>query len=177
MDKGNSFEPTNIGDGLTVMIPKDMTDRTLKYKLMYVTNYELFFEKLNLIDEPTQEVITLILNNIQSLLQESAITIRGLKRFVKEHWKHFEQGIRLNPKGTNKKSIFMFYILFIIGQSNGQIKNMNNLYVVLKRKFASDTININDELSSKLHEEMLAVESNSELIKEGAKIIEMWDFE
>ena len=68
-------------------------------------------------------------------------------------------------------------MLFIIGQSNGQIKSMHDLYRVLKRKFASDTININDELSSKLHEEMLAVESNSELIKEGAKIIEMWDFE
>ncbi|WPC07740.1 hypothetical protein [Globicatella sp. PHS-GS-PNBC-21-1553] len=173
----NSFEQKNIGLGLTAMIPKDMTDNTLQYKLLYVTNYKLFLEKLNLIAEPTQEVITLILNNIQKLLQESVITIRGLKRFVKEHQKHFEEGIRLNPKGTNKKSIFMFYMLFIIGQSNGQIKSMHDLYRVLKRKFASDTININDELSSKLHEEMLAVESNSELIKEGAKIIEGWGFE
>ncbi|WP_368975729.1 hypothetical protein NST61_03975 [Caldifermentibacillus hisashii] len=138
---------------------------------------KLFLEKLNLIVEPTQEVITLILNNIQSLLQESAITIRGLKRFVKEHQQHSEEGIRLNPKGTNKKSIFMFYLLFIIGQWNGQIKNMHDLYTVLKGKFASDTININDELSNKLHEEMLAVESNSDLITEGAKIIEGWDFE
>jgi len=173
----NSFEPTNIGDGLTAMIPKDMTDKTLKYKLMYVTNYELFFEKLNLIDEPTQEVITLILNNIQSLLQESAITIRGLKRFVKEHWKHFEQGIRLNPKGTNKKSIFMFYMLFIIGQSNGKIKNIHDLYTVIKDKFSSDTINISDEMSNKLHEEMLSNESHSELMTKGAKIIESWSFE
>jgi hypothetical protein len=173
----NSFEPKNIGLGLTAMIPKDMTDNTLQYKLMYVTNYKLFLKKLNLIVEPTQEAITLMLNNIQNLLQESAITIRGLKRFIKEHHKHFEEGIRLNPKGTNKKSIFMFYMLFIIGQSNAQIKSMQDLYTVLKGKFESDTINMNDELSNKIHEEMLAVESNSELITEGAKIIESWGFE
>jgi len=51
------------------------------------------------------------------------------------------------------------------------------LYNVLKGKFDSDTININDELSNILHEEMLAVELNSELIAEGAKVIESWNFE
>jgi hypothetical protein len=173
----NSFEPKDFGFGLTFMLPKDMTDSTLQYKMMYAINYNLFFEKLNLIEEPTQEVITLVLNNIQSLLQESAVTIRGLKRFVKEHQKYFEQGIRLNPKGTNKKSIFMFYLLFIVGKSNEKIKNIHDLYTVIKDEFSSDTININDELSSKLHKEMLSVDSNIDLITEGAKIIESWNFE
>ena len=92
-----------------------MTDSTLQYKMMYAINYNLFFEKLNLIEEPTQEVITLVLNNIQSLLQESAVTIRGLKRFVKEHQKYFEQGIRLNPKGTNKNLSLCFICFLLLG--------------------------------------------------------------
>jgi len=71
----------------------------------------------------------------------------------------------------------MFYMLLIIGQSNGKIKNIHDLYTVIKDKFSSDTINISDEMSNKLHEEMLSNESHSELMTKGAKIIESWSFE
>ena len=71
----------------------------------------------------------------------------------------------------------MFYLLFIVGKSNEKIKNIHDLYTVIKDEFSSDTININDELSSKLHKEMLSVDSNIDLITEGAKIIESWNFE
>lgn len=50
--------------------------------------------------------------NIPSLVEESAVTIWSLKRFVKEHQKHFEEGINLNPKGTNKNLSLCLYAFY-----------------------------------------------------------------
>lgn len=172
----NSFEPTKIGQGITAMIPKDMTDLTLKQKVIYANYYNLFLNELNLIVEPTEDVISLMLEKIENLLKESVISIKGLKRFVKDHQQQLKEGIRLNPKGTNKKSIMMFYILFTIGRSNEKIKNMNDLNTTLKEKFEGDTIVITDDLSGILFEEMLADESRSELITKGAKTVENWGY-
>ena len=57
-----------------------------------------------------------------------------------------------------------------------QIKNIHDLYTVIKNKFSSDTINISMNCLI-LNEEMLSVESDSELIAKDAKIIESWSFE
>lgn len=173
----NCFESKIIGLGMQAMIPKDMTDITLGYKLNYISYYEMFQTKLELLVEPTKEAVSLLLNNIQDILQESAVTIRGLKRFVKEHQKHFDTGLKLNPNGTNKKSIFMFYMLFLIGKSNGAIKNLHDLNEILKYKFSDSTIDINDELTKKLNEELLGAEENMELIVKGAKDINAWKYE
>ena len=56
----------------------------------------------------------MIKTQIFRILNESLLTIRGLKRFVKEHKDYLDQENALNPQGTNKKSIFLFYILLII---------------------------------------------------------------
>lgn len=173
----NSFEEKLIGPILTVMVPKDMTDTTLQYKIMYGSYYSMFQNELKLINEPTQDLISLILKNIESILQESALTIRGLKRFVKEHIKNFDEEVRLNPKGTNKKSIFMFYIMFMVGQAKVGIKSIRDLNKVLKRKFSEETICINDELCQKLKDEILSTAAYSEIIIKGARAIDSWDYE
>lgn len=173
----NCFESKSIGIGVQAMIPKDMTDTTLKYKLDYINNYEIFRKDLKLIIEPTEETVSLLLNNIQTILQESPVTIRGLKRFVKEHKKSFEEGLRLNPKGTNKKALFMFYMLFVIGRSDGKIKNLKDLNYVLKSNFSDSTINLNDELSIKLNKELFDSEKSVDWIVNGAKAVDEWDYE
>lgn len=173
----NSFVNNNNGSRINIMVPKDMTDTTLKYKFDYINNYEIFQKDLKLIIEPTEETVSLLLSNIQTILQESPVTIRGLKRFVKEHKKSFEEGLRLNPKGTNKKAIFMFYMLFVIGRSDGQIKNLKDLNSVLKSKFSDSTINLNDELNIKLNKELFDSEKSVDWIVNGAKAVAEWDYE
>lgn len=174
----NSFE-INMEDvykGKLTMKPKDMKDYTIKYKNIYITNYKLFSDKLNLIREPNQKIKKLIMNNIQKSLKNFLITIRSLKRFVKDHQKNFEEGIRLNPKGINKESIFMFYILFSIGKADGEIKKICDLNEFLNKKFLSQKIEINDVLAKELREEMLIINSYPELIIKGAKEIECWEY-
>lgn len=173
----NSFEEKQIGLNLTVMIPKDMTDTTLQYKIMYGSYYSKFQNELKLSNEPTQELISLILNNIENILQESALIVRVLKRFVNERIKNFDKEVRLNPKGTNKKSIFMFYIMFMIGHAEGRIKSIYDLNEVLKKKFLAGTIDINDQLCQKLKDEILSTVAYSEIIIKGARVVDSWNYE
>ena len=114
---------------------------------------------------------------MENILQTSALTVRGLKRFVREHKDYLNTGLGLNPNGSNKESIFSFYILFIVGQSGDTwqgIKDVNNF---LKEKFGTDTISVGDELSKQLLLEMLETEGYFETIKYGAAVIENWRYE
>ena len=64
----------------------------------------------------------------------------------------------LNPEGSDKKSIFLFYILFVVGQSEGNLKGLADVNKILKEKFGNGTIVISDELSDNLLIEMLETE-------------------
>ncbi|GAA3658007.1 hypothetical protein [Asaccharospora irregularis] len=173
----DSFIEIEVGNRFTAMMPKDMTDTTLQYQLAYATNYPLFQSYLQCISEPDEKTISLIKKYMEEILQSSAITIRGLKRFVKEHFKSFDEEIILNPKGTNKKAMFMFYLLFIIGQSNGDIRNLLDLNKVLKEKFLGETISISDEVSFRLNDEIFATADYPYIILKGAREIDSWDYE
>lgn len=173
----DSFEQIDLGLGFNTIFPKDLTDTTLRYKLMYITNYQIFRKGLNLVIEPNHIIIDLILENIQNLLHESDVSIRGLKRFVREHQKHFNEGFRLNQNGTDKKSIFMYYILFIIGRSNEQVTNMQELNRMLQSKFATDSIHLTEGMINDIHDELLEHDSNIEMIIKGANIVEGFLFE
>lgn len=173
----HSFIEIKIGNKFTAMMPKDMTDITLQYQLVYAMNYPLFQNHLQCVSEPDEKIIRLIKKYMEDILQSSAITIRGLKRFVKEHFKSFDEKIILNPKGTSKKAVFMFYLLLIIGQSNGEIKNLLDLNKALKEKFLGETISISDEVSCRLNDEIFTTADYPYIILKGAKAIDSWDYE
>jgi len=97
--------------------------------------------------------------------------------FVKENFNSFDEKVKLNPKGNNKKAVFMFYLLFIVGQANGAIKGLHDLNTVLKDEFSGETIGISDEVSYKLNDEIFSTADYSDIILKGAKIINSWDYE
>ncbi|WP_404427173.1 hypothetical protein LG296_15235 [Ureibacillus chungkukjangi] len=171
----NKFTEAKLGNG--IKIPKDMTDALIHYQLFYATNYSLFQGDLQSLNKPNEKIINLIIKNMEDTLQSSAVTLRGLKRFVKEHFNSFSEEIKLNPKGTDKKAVFMFYLLFIVGKSNGAIKDLQDLNKVLKDKFLGETIGINDEVSSKLNNEILSTLDYPDIILKGAKAIDSWSYE
>lgn len=171
-----SFVEFKLDNGFTAMLPKNMMDTTLEYKVFYGLNYPLFQNHLQYINEPNEQSISLIRKYMEDILQSSAITIRGLKRFVNEHFKNFDEEVRMNPKGTNKKSVFLFYILFLVGQTDLGIKNLHDLNKVLKEKFNNEAIIINDELTYKLNDMILSAAEYSDIIKNGAKAIESWEY-
>lgn len=176
-DFHNKFTEVELGNGIKAKIPKDMTHVLLHYQLFYGTNYPLFQGDLQFLNKPSEKIINLIIKNMEDTLQSSALTLRGLKRFVKERFNSFDEEINLNPKGTDKKAVFMFYLLFIIGQSNGEIKGLHDLNKVLKDKFSSETIGINDNVIYKLNDEIFSTKDYSEIILTGAKTIDSWNYE
>lgn len=163
-------------ENISLMVPKDMTDLTLRYKSSYYLNYSLLQSNLKLTNKPNSKIIDLLIKRLNIILQTSALTIRGLKRFVKEHFSSFDEEIKLNPKGTHKKAVFMFYQLFIIGQSNGTIRNFNELTKEIRKKFSGEDIVMNEAISTKLNDEIFSVDNHSKLILEGAKSVDSWDF-
>ena len=172
----NSFNVVPL-NGLQVMLPKNMKDTSLHYKCMYAVNYKLFQKNLNCIDEPNSVVVELLKNQLENILRAAALTLRGLKRLVKEHKEYLNQGSELNPKGSNKKSLFLYYILFTLGKSDGSIQNLQDLTTYIKQRFSVESIDISDELSRHLYEEVLSTKGYFEIIKKGAVAVETWNFD
>ena len=163
--------------GMDVIAPKNMDDTSLQLQMMYVNCYKMFQNDLMCVMEPTPQVLALLEQRMLNTLQTSALTVRGLKRFVKEHKEYLNTGLGLNPNGSNKKSIFMFYILFLVGKSEGTWQGLENVNDFIKETFGTDTINVSDELSKQLLLEMLETEGYFETIKAGAVAIENWKYE
>ena len=171
-----SFEMKVCSDKQEVCIVKNIDDFSLTQKLFYVLNYKLFQENLKCISEPNQDAIKLLVSRMEAILQVSVLTVRGLKRFVKDRRDYLAQGYALNPKGTDKKSIFLFYCLYILGKYDS-VKAFNDLFEYIKEKFGGDSLSIDDECTNKLYSEILSDENYFETIKNGAEIVERWKFE
>lgn len=172
-----AFHEVEFPGGVKVMVPQNMDDTSLQYQMMYAQCYEMFQNDLMCVTQPTPQVFHLLKQRMENILQISALTVRGLKRFVKEHKEYLNTGFGLNPNGSNKRSIFMFYILFIVGKSEGVWKGLENVNDFIKEKFGADTISVSDELSNQLLLEMLETEGYFETIKAGAVAIENWKYE
>ena len=172
-----AFHEVEIPGGMKVMVPQNIDDTSLQYQMMYAQCYGMFQNDLMCVMQPTPQVLRLLKQRVENILQISALTVRGLKRFVKENKEYLKTGSGLNPNGSNKKSIFMFYILFIVGKSEGTWKGLENVNDFIKEKFGADTISVSDELSNQLLLEMLETEGYFESIKAGAVAIENWKYE
>ena len=171
-----SFRKIVLPGNLEVCVPKNMDDFSLQHKMFYVINYQLFQKELRCISEPNEDAINLLKSRMEAILQASALTVRGLKRFVKERKDYLAQGYALNPKGTDKKSIFLFYCLYVLGKHDS-VKAFNDLFEYIKEKFGGDSLSIDDECTNKLYSEILSDENYFKTIKAGAEIVELWKYE
>ena len=156
--------------------PKNCKDLLLSKKVdLYVMGR--YLSENNVCETKTlTDMVPLITHNIETLLNTSVLHKKSLKRFVKEHIKPGVP-ICLNPNGTNKKDIFMFYILYLIGER----KNPNLNYNVLKQIIEEDmgirvdnSYKVNNDVCSQLKEIMLADNGYSETILNGANIVLKW---
>lgn len=171
-----SFSEVLLPNGMKVKIPKNMKDMSLEYKCLYILNYQLFQKALGCITEPTMDAVELLKNQMENLLQVSAFTIRGIKRFAKEQGEYLVQGTALNPRGTNKKSVFLFYCLFIVGQHD-DVKTFNDLNSYIKEKFHNDTVCINEEINQEFLKEIFSDKDYFASIKRGAEIVKLWEYD
>lgn len=140
-------------------------------KYSYICIYDHLLH-LNLTKD-TQVMIPILLRNIEDVLQASALTMRGLRRFVREHRDYIDSQKGLNPKASYKKGIFLFYMLYIVGK-NEEINSLLDLNTFLKQNFGEGEIQVTEESASRLLTEMLKDNTYIEKIKFGADKIEEW---
>ena len=170
-----AFREVVMPNGLKINIPCNMADFSLQYKMWYMVNYRLFQTSLKCIDEPNQEAVELLKKQISEILQSSALTIRGLKRFVKEQEYYLENGDALNPKGTDKKTIFLYYCLLLIGRAT-DIHTFDDFSSYIKKQFSTSTILIDENTIGLFLDEIFATEDYFSLIKKGAEMVKQWKY-
>lgn len=171
----NGFQKIGLFNGLQVMCPTNFNDSSMTCKMIYflsgVYNSDLLFD-----NENKEKLIVTIKKHLNRTLNISALTIRGLKRFVNEHKDNIEKGIVFNPYGTNMKAIFIFYLIFATGIVENQIHSFEDLNEFVCTRFSGKKIAISKEVCDTLQKEMMESEHYADIIKKGAKIIETMEF-
>lgn len=158
-------------NGVRICTPKFKKDLSSNFFYMeLLNNLQKGFKKEN---EATEEIVDRLINNIKELLKGSLINKKVLKRFVDEKI-DFSKDLRLNPNGSEKKSIFLFYILFLIGDKNIEYLNDKILKIIISEKFGNNHIVLTDEKCEEIRNQMLK-EDYSNIIKKGAKKVKNWD--
>ena len=172
-----SFRPVPTGEGLTCRIPIDMSDLSLKAKHTAQTIMLVTMQGKDAEDETAQVVTKILFERYNEILNTSLLHRKSLKRFVRDFLGDFNKSIEINPKATNRKQIFMTYIVFIIGHNS--IAELSNriLNDIVAQKLGNSAAGyvINEELCERLLEEILECPNYSDILERGGKIIMNWE--
>lgn len=126
---------------------------------------------------PNKTINNILIDNIQEILQASSLHKKTIKRFVKEYFPEDHKEIRINPDSTNKRTAFLFYILFTIGKENIETIDDNLLQKIVKKSLNMGMENefvITDAIEKKMRNEMLNTTGYSNLLEKGADVIKKW---
>lgn len=122
----------------------------------------------------TKELTDRLIKNMEELLQASLLHKRALKRFVAEKI-DFSKEIVLNPNGKDKKSIFIYHFLFMLGRENPDKMNKEILEKIILDHLGNREIIITDKLYEEMKNTMLEEESYSSTIMLGSRKILDWE--
>ena len=172
----SGFQKAGEVNGLQVLCPADLKDTSITSKMMYLLSC-IYPNGLSCGNNGEEQPAVVIKRHLDTVLAMSALTVRSLKRFVKEHKENIEKGIVLNPYGTNPKALFMFYLIFLCGITEDQINSFKDLETFVVKKFSGRSIKISGELCRELQKEIIADEQYAKVIFRGAKVIEDMKFE
>ena len=122
----------------------------------------------------TKEITDRLIDNIQKLLQASILHKRALKRFISDNI-DFSKEIVINPNGKDKKSIFIYYFLLILGKENPDKMDNKILKKIILDKFDKYEFVITEEVYEQLKNTILQEENYSSIILLGAKKVLSWE--
>lgn len=170
MDENAKFPVPPIGNlQCYIMSPKS---KYINYNLFVLEIFNILDKGVEGIHGGNQDVVEFVIEQLQDLLSTDVIHKRGLKRFVEDNIENAE--IRINKENIDESSIFYYYILYKLGQSD--IQNLNDevvkqfiIALFNTRNIDSRKVNLREKL-----EEMLDEEDYSKLIKLGADKIRKW---
>lgn len=126
---------------------------------------------------PNETINNILKDNIQEILQASSLHKKTIKRFVKEYFPEDHNEIRINPDSINKRTTFLFYVLFAIGKENIDTIDNNLLQKIVKKTLkmgAENEFVVTDVIEKRMRDEMLNTTGYSNLLEKGADVIKKW---
>lgn len=168
----------------TIYIGKNSYNSTIRIvdginpqsKIFLMTVYQLIeneqVKETRRLSECGRDIIS---DNLRYLMSRGVIHKKALKRFAKEYIIDLGD-IIINPKGTNCKIFFMFYIVYLIGKHMDKIERIQQIIHLIQKKLGkrNNIYVIDDDLCSKLKEKILNDKAYQVILTKGAKIIMDW---
>ena len=161
---------------MQILCPIDVRDTSITYKMIYLFS-GIYQKGLPCGSDKQEETVAVIKRHLDTVLAVSALTVRGVKRFVGEHKESIQKGIVLNPYGINPKAVFMFYLIFSCGLEENQIHSFKDLDGFVVKKFAGRKIKISGQVCKELQKEIMSYKQYAKVIIHGAEVIEKMKFE
>ncbi len=175
----NKFMEVETFAGLKLMLPKEIEQTIDIHFYPFVFNMIKCFDEIRTDTQTPNETINLILiNQIKNITQASLLHKKSIKRFVNDYFYAGHKPIKINPVTSNKKTIVLFYAVFLVGASNIENLDDSKFQNILKEKFILNDDNeviITDELETQFKNKMLEVSNYSDILERGAKIIKKWN--
>lgn len=154
------------------MIPKVISSIDVVVYPFVFNMTKCFLEINDETREPNERIVRILKNNIQEVLQASSLHKKSIQRFVKEYFSDGHEPIILNPNSSNKKTVLLFYILFVIGRDNIEHIDDKSLQDIAKKALdmgVQSELIVTDEIEKKLQSEMLATKGYSDLLENGSR--------
>lgn len=165
-------------NGLTFMIPK------MSEGLTNIPIYPFIFNMVKCFDEirndtqsPNETINQILFTQLQQITQASLLHKKSIKRFVNDYFCAGHEPIKLNPSTSNKKVTFLFYAVFVVGQSDVKTLDDSLFQRLMKEKFSlngNNDITVTDELETQIKKDMLDTPGYSDILERGVKIIKEW---
>lgn len=172
LNKATNIENLSSVNVQGITIQPQMADEKAVFNLFILNLIDEIGKGIEGTKEVTPEVFDFVCHQIEMLLQCSVLHKRGINRFIEENIT--TKDIVLNPQGTDKKSVFLYYILFIIGVSENQLITKEIFEEIYLKTFGIKDCVITDEKMNSMLLEMLSDLNYSEYIKLGAQKIQTW---
>lgn len=177
LNPNDYIEGANIA-GIHIMLPKTMPKIDVLLYPFVFNMTKCFMEINDETREPNEVINQILIHNIQEILQTSSLHKKTIKRFVKDYFGGEHEEIKLNPDSSNKKTLFLFYILFVIGRDNIENIDDNSLQKIVKKALGMGIENefvVTDDVEKKLQSEILSTEGYSKFLEKGAEVIKKWE--
>ena len=139
---------------------------------------KILAETNNDISTPDKKVQDMLFKFTEELTQASVLHKRAIRRFVNVYFSDHHAPIIISPESCDRKKAFLFYVVYLIGKSDIAELNDKALQDIINKRFELSydaTINLTEELSNTLVQEILADEEYSSVLEDGATKIKAWN--
>lgn len=181
LNSSKFYPAANIG-GIQIMshISIDNVKNITLYP--FVLNMVPYFDSnRDDIISPNDKIISILLQQINIITQSSTLQKKSIKRFVNERFPEGHAPIQFNPYSNDKKSIVLFYVVYLIGMSELEKLDDKSFQRLLKDKLATiqtytgQEMVVTDEVAQKIKSQMMETANYSEILERGATIIKQWN--